>query len=185
MAESPLERAAGGPGMGEPRAPQPAGHLGRSLEEKRPREGSRPPSPEAQPGSPPPSAGLGHLRLAGSVPRRGEGLPGPLSGQLPARPSASPAGAHVLTPPRAGLLCPPCAVPTSQHGAAGRGRLGRLTAERGGPGRGAGEMRCGRVSPNSSWTERKAIMTEVIATVSTYRAPTVGPVLSPSLIWTA
>lgn len=90
--EREVMRVVGRPGVGEPGALQPALHLGRCLEETGPREGSRLPSPEAQPGFPAPSGGLRNLRLAGTVPgvgRGGAAWPA-RSGQLPARPSYQP-----------------------------------------------------------------------------------------------
>lgn len=57
----------------EPAILQPALHLGRCLEETGPREGSRLPNPEAQPGLPAPSGGLRNLRLVGHSARGGQG----------------------------------------------------------------------------------------------------------------
>ena len=93
----------------EGRAASPASRLGRSPEDAGPRERSCLPSPRAQPGLPAPSGGLRNLRQAGTVPGRvGEGLPGPPAPAAASPPqAASPDGAHLLTPPWAGLPFPP------------------------------------------------------------------------------
>lgn len=96
-------RVIGRPGAGEPGTPPPALHLGGSLEEPGPREGSRLPSPEAQPGLPAPSGGLRNLRRgwAQCQGRAGEGLPGPPAPAAASPPRAgSPDGAHLLARPR-------------------------------------------------------------------------------------
>lgn len=80
--------------------------------------------------SPPPSGSPRNLRRGWEPCQAGGGgtaRPARSSSCQPAR-AASPDGAHLLTRPWAGLWFPPCSVPASRNGAAGRGRLGKHVA---------------------------------------------------------
>lgn len=144
-------RLMGKPGAGEPGALQPALHLGRRLEETGPREGSRLPNPEAQPGLPAPSGGLRNLRLVGTVPEvRGGGAARPAcSRQLPARPSWCPFADAAVGRPPAPALCSA----NLPEWRCGRGQFGKLVVERGCPGYAQEWGKRNWGIPNPSWME--------------------------------